>query len=122
MSKRTIIAEILEIADELDNINYINESNTLTKIAQVLAWGNPMRHGEPPIDPPEYPEVPEEQIIKRSLEIMRDIAGTEIPEDMEIPDEIWQRAEQEIIDKSAEMGIDEDFEYERARDDAMLEQ
>ena len=36
MNKRQVIAELLNIANDMDNINMFNEANTLTKIAQRL--------------------------------------------------------------------------------------
>ena len=95
MNKRTIIAEMLSLANELDDANYIEEADHLTQLAGIYQSIKPYIQGEEDINPPDPNE---DTIEKKALEIMQE----QFPEgdfpDI-IPDDIWEQARLAVIDE-----------------------
>lgn len=131
MDKKTIIASLIEIANELDDANLFDEADHLTKIAwdydthrdELIRKDRNVGYNTPP-SPKEYPEPAEKDILQKSVIILKNKLDDDIPDlekrniirmivEEDIPDEIWEEATQVIIDESADRAARRDeFEPE----------
>jgi hypothetical protein len=101
LERKQIIANMIELANKLDNDNYFEEAEELTKIAQFMGDDRTPTDHIPPRE--------DDKIINKSIDMMLDMYPNNIPEGIsadewgtmienkDIPDDVWAEAEQKTV-------------------------